>query len=316
MTRAVPAIPAFATAVLLTLTFATGVAAQENGSDRAAAATTVSPVSKLLRALGLESPPGARGDRAYRKGDYEEALRQYGKAAEETAPASPAQPLLNKNIGNALYRQKRHADAIDYYERALKGSGRDSGFAARAHHNLGNAYYRKAEAAQAKDAANMQEAIADLREAVAHYKKALQMDRGNRNTKQNLEMANAHLQQLMARQEQQQQQQQQQGKPPGPPEPSPQAKEALARALQLAQQRRYDEAMQVLDGILRTDRTAASFAGHRQRLDDVAKILRGETPSSPAPQDPRAIPGKSAWKPGPPGLSPGLPPPSGGRRAP
>jgi tetratricopeptide (TPR) repeat protein len=257
--------------------------AQEN------TAAAVSPASRILRALGLESPPGARGDRAYRKGDYEEALRQYGKAAEETPPTSPERPLLDKNIGNALYRQKRPAEAIDYYERALKGSGRDSQFAGRVHHNLGNAFYRKAETA---DSAEMQEAIADLREAVAHYKKSLQKTPGDRNAKQNLEMANARLQQLLERQ--QQQQQQQQGKPP---EPSPKAKEALARALQLTQERRYEDATKVLDGILRSDPTAASFAAHRQRLDDVVKILRGEKPSDPAPKDPRATP----WKAGPPG---------------
>jgi Ca-activated chloride channel family protein len=287
----------------LATALASDAAAQGNGDSEAAAAA-ISPTSKVLRALGLELPPGARGDRAYRKGDYEEALRQYGKAVEETAPASPTIPLLNKNIGNALYRQKRYPDAIDYYERALKGSGRDSAFAARAHHNLGNSFDRKAVAA---DSSKLQEAIADLREAVAHYKKALQRDPGNKNAKQNLEMANARLQQLLARQEQQQQQQQQ-GKPP---EPSAKAKEALARALQLAQERRYDEAMKVLDGILRADPTAASFAAHRQRLDDVVKILRGETPSDPTPKDPRALP-SPAWKPGP----SGSPPSQGGRRTP
>jgi hypothetical protein len=53
----------------------------------------------------------------------------------------------------------------------------------------------------------------------------------------------------------------------------------------------------VLDAILKADKTAASFASLRQRLDDVMKILRGEKPSDPAPRDPRAAP----WNPGPPG---------------
>jgi tetratricopeptide (TPR) repeat protein len=244
-------------------------------------------LSQALRALGLESPPGRRGDKAYRSGDYEEALRQYGKAAQETAVPSP---LLNRNIGNALYRQKRYPEAADYYERALKGAGRDSGFASRTHHNLGNAFYRKAEAADSNAA---QAAIADLREAVAHYKKALRQDPGNRGAKQNLERANTRLAQLLARQEQKPPP----GQPPKPPEPSARAKEALARALQLAQERRYAEAAKVLDEIMKSDRTAASFSAHRQRLDDVMKIMRGEKPSDPAPRDPRATP----WRPGAPG---------------
>lgn len=269
-----------------------GFARAGEGDAAQAPLSPPSTASKILRALGLESPPGARGDKAYRKGNYEEALRQYGKAVEETVTPSP---LLNRNIGNALYRQKRYPEAADYYERALKGAGRDSGFASKAHHNLGNTFYRKAEAA---DSSATQEAIADLREALAHYKKALQQDPAHRGAKQNLEMANARLQKLLARQEQKQPQNQQ-GKPP---EPSARAREALARALQLAQQKRYPEAAAVLDDILRADRTAASFGAHRKRLDDVMKILRGETPADPAPQDPRATP----W-------SPGVP---GGRRAP
>jgi thioredoxin-like negative regulator of GroEL len=137
-----------------------------------------------------------------------------------------------------------------------------------------------------------------LREAVAHFKKSLQQDPGNKRAKQNLEMANTLMQRLLARQEKQQQQ----GQPDKTPEPDARAKEALARALQLAQERRYPEAAAVLDEMLRTNRTAASFASHRQRLDDVMKIMRGEAPTPPASgatRDPRSAP----WRPGPPGRS-------------
>jgi tetratricopeptide (TPR) repeat protein len=284
-----------ATLLLLTVAFASA----ETGETEAPLSPP-STLSKVLRAFGIQSPPGTRGDKAYHRGDYEEALRQYGKAAEETVPSSPGTPLLDRNIGNALYRQKRYAEAKDYYESALKGAGAgasiDSGFASKAHHNLGNTFYRKAQAA---DSTELQAAIADMREALAHYKKALRFNPGNRPSKQNLEMANTALQNLLAREQKQQQQQQkpQQKKPEKPPEPSARAKEALARALQLAQETRYAEAAAVLDDILRSDRTAAPFAAHRKRLDDVMKILRGETPSDPTPRDPRATP----WSPGKPG---------------
>lgn len=270
------------------------------GAPRAdEAETPLSPPSataRILRSLGLQNPPGKRGDKAYHRKDYEEALRQYGKAVEETTPAAPESPLLDRNIGNALYRQKRYTEAKDYYESALKGfearaaaknaegpeRARDSALVSRTHHNLGNLYYRKAEAA---DSTATQEAIADAREALAHYKKALRLDPGNRATKQNLEMGNAQLQKLLARQERQQKQQQRQQQkqqPEKPPEPSARAKEALARALQFTQEGRYAEAAKVLDAIMRTDRTAVSFGEHRKRLDDVMKILRGENPDAPA----------------------------------
>jgi tetratricopeptide (TPR) repeat protein len=291
-------IPKLAAMVLLTATLA--VAETEETVVEETPLSPPSTLSKVLRAFGIQSPPGTLGDKAYHRGDYEEALRQYGKAAEETVPSAPGTPLLDRNIGNALYRQKRFAEAKDYYESALKGAssaaGTDSGAASKAHHNLGNTFYRKAQAA---DSTELQASIADMREAVAHYKKALRYDRGNRPSKQNLEMANTALQKLLAREkkQQEQQQKQQQKKPEKPPEPSARAQEALARALQLTQERRYAEAATVLDEILRTDRTAAPFAAHRKRLDDVMKILRGETPSDPGPRDPRATP----WSPGKPG---------------
>jgi tetratricopeptide (TPR) repeat protein len=277
--------------------FLTGVAVPLWAAESSAPSTS----SKILRALGVQTAPGARGDKAYHKAQYEEALRQYGHAVEETDTAAPARRLLDLNIGNALYRQQRYPEAVEYYGQALKRAGRDSGFASRGHHNLGNTHFRKGQAAAQADSTNLQPAIADLREAVAHYKKALRLNPKARPTKQNLEMAGSLLNQLIARQEQQQQQKQQ-GEPPPPPEPSALAKEALARALQLAGQRRYADAHAVLTDIMRRDKTAATFAAHQQRLDDVMKILRGEQPDDPKPRDPRATP----WKPTAPG----------GRRAP
>jgi len=257
------------------------------GSARETAATPPSPFSRIVRTLGLQAPPGERGDKAYRDGDYEEALRQYGKAVAESAPDDPERRLLDLNAGNAHYRLQRWPEAIESYSRSLGRAALDSGFAARAHHNLGNAFYRKAEAA---DSAQPKAAIADLREAVAHYKKALRMDTRSPRSKQNLEQATARLQHLL---EQQQQQQQQQGNPE-PQKPSARAQEALARALQLTQERRYAEAEAVLKDIMRTDPTASSYAANLKRLDDVRKILRGERPEAAAPGAPQAPGGRRA----------------------
>lgn len=266
-------LPSRARALAVTLCI-TVLAAPAPGNAEAA---QPSALSRTLRALGLETAPAVRGDNAYRAGDYEAALRHYGKAVEESPPDAPERRLLDLNIGNALYRQQRWPEAADFYGKALKQAGQDSGFAARAHHNLGNTFYRKAEAAQSGSNAQPQAAIADLREAVAHYKKALRMDARGTRSKQNLEQATALLQRLLEQQQQQEQQSQDNRKQPPP---SPRAKEALARALQLAQERRYDEAAAVLTDIMRSDRTAASFSAHLERLEDVRKIMRGEKPGA------------------------------------
>lgn len=241
--------------------------------------------TRILRSFWLQAPPGPQGNKAYRKGDYEGALRKYAQAdAENRAGGGPADPALAFNAGNALYRQKRYAKAAEAYGQSLKQlkgpmkTARDSAFAARAHYNLGNAHYQKGAAA---DSTATDQAIGDLREALARYKKTLQLDPGNRDAKHNLERAQTLLQELLKRQENQR-------KDGKPPEPSKRAREALARALQLAQRQRYPEAKAVLEDILRTDPTAAPYRSHLQRLDDVLKILRGEEPAPPVPADPRA----------------------------
>ena len=273
-------------AALLSLLAAASVNAQEPSPQTPA--QTPSLLSKILRSFWLQSPPGKQGNKAYEKKDYEGALRSYAQAdAENRGDGLPVDPALSFNAGNALYKQKKYAEATGAYQQALKDlkgpmkTARDSAFASRAHYNLGNAFYQNGATA---DTTATEQAIGDVREALARYKKSLQLDPKNRDAKQNLERAQTLLQQLLKRQENQKKNQKDQKQP----EPSQRAKEALARALQLAQERRYPEAKKVLEDILRSDPTAAPYRSHLQRLDDVMKILRGEEPTPPAPADPRA----------------------------
>jgi tetratricopeptide (TPR) repeat protein len=245
-------------------------------------------LSKILRSFWLQGTPGQQGNKAYKQGDYEGALRHYAQGdAENRAGGRPENPAFAFNAGSALYRQKKYTEAAEAYQQALKGPAmktqRDSAFATRAHYNLGNALYQKGAAA---DSTATDQAIGDVRDALAHYKKSLQLEPRNLDAKKNLESAQTLLQQLLKRQEQNQKKDQKDQKQP---EPSKRAQEALARALQLAQERRYPEAKAVLEDILRTDPTAASYRSHAQRLDDVIKIMKGQTPAPVAPGDPRAM---------------------------
>lgn len=234
--------------------------------------------SGILRSLGLQSPPGPRGNEAYRDGEYERAVEEYARAHDESPD-----PRLAHNTGSALYRQGLYPEAAAAYRFALQGAGDDSAFTARVHYNLGNAFARKAESASGGDGT-----MADLREALAHYRKSLLLRPGHRDVQKNLELVHANLQRLM---EQREREDPPAGDPPETPDPGEQAKEALARALQLAQERRYAEARAVLDDVLRRDRTAAPYEAHRNRIDDVMKILEGGEPPPPFPRDPRVRPG-------------------------
>ena len=232
--------------------------------------------SKILRSFGLEGSPAKQGNRAYHKEDYDEALKKYAEAAQD----QPASQILAYNTGNAELRKKQYPEAIASYGKALEG--KDGALISKAHYNMGNAYFRKGEAALQS---GQQEGISDYREALAHYKKSLEINPNNADAKRNVEVTQIRIKELLDKKEQQQKQQPNNQKPP---EPDEKAKEALARALQLAQQRRYNEAKTVLENILSEDATAASYKSYVQRLDDVIKILKGEKPTPPQQQDPRA----------------------------
>ncbi len=239
---------------------------------------------RVLESFWLKRPPGPEGNRAYRAGDYPRALAEYGRAHD----AKP-DPRLAFNAGSALYRQGLYPEATAAWRFALQGAGDDSAFAARGHYNLGNAFARKAGQAATPD-----EAMSDLREALAHYRKSLMLRPGNREAQRNLELVHNALQQL----QQEQEQSPPDGEPPPEqPKPSEEARESLARAMQLVQDRRYSEARAVLDDILRRDPTAAPYEAHLRRIDDVTRIIAGEGPAAPFPRDPRARPGSPGGRP-------------------
>ncbi len=234
--------------------------------------------SKLKGLFGAGGTPPKQAAKAYADGDYDAALQKYAEAQLD----HPGSQALAYDIGNAQYRKKRYDDAIASYKKALQGS--DASLAASAYYNLGNAHFRKGEFAIQ---GGKQEGIEDYREAMANYKKSLEIRPENRDAKRNIEVVQARIKELLERQKQDQDQKQQ-GQQQKPPEPSEEAKRVLARAMQLVQERRYAEAKSLLEDVIQKDKTAASYQPYVQRIDDVLKILRGETPTAPKAQDPRA----------------------------
>jgi tetratricopeptide (TPR) repeat protein len=233
-------------------------------------------LSKLLGLLGAGGAPAKQGAKAYAEGDYDKALQKFSEAQLD----NPESQALAFDMGNAQYRKKKYDDAIAAYKKALRGE--DAGLAASSYYNLGNAHFRKGEFAIQN---GKQEGIEDYREAMANYKKSLEIRPDNKDAKRNIEVVQARIKELL---EKQKQDQKQQGNPQKPPEPSEEAKKVLARALQLVQERRYAEAKTLLEDLIQKDKTAITYQSFVQRIDDVLKILRGETPTPPQTQDPRA----------------------------
>ncbi len=234
-------------------------------------------VSKLLGFLGAGGAPPKQAAKAYAEGDYDKALQKYAEAQLD----NPESQALAYNMGNAEFRKKKYDEAIKDYKKALNGD--DAGLAASAYYNLGNAHFRKGEFAVQS---GKQEGIEDYREAMAQYKKSLEIRPDNKNAKRNIEVVQARIKELLEKQKQDNKQQQ--GSPQKPPEPDAQAKEVLARAMQLVQERRYAEAKALLEDLLQKNKTAVTYQSYVQRIDDMLKILRGESPTPPQTQDPRA----------------------------
>ncbi len=230
-----------------------------------------------LQALHLSPSPLKEAQKAYANGDYDLAVQKFSEA-ELDHPNSQA---LAYNTGNALFKKKQYDLAIPAFKKALNGT--DTKVAAAAYYNLGNAHFRKGEFAIQS---GKQEGLQDYREAMANYKKSLEIIPQNIDAKRNVEVVQARIKELLDRQKQDQKDQQKNNQPP--PEPSEKAKAVLARAMQLVEQRKYAEAKNILEQIIQEDPTAASYKSHVQRIDDVEKILRGEIPTAPKSQDPRA----------------------------
>ncbi len=233
--------------------------------------------TKLMRSLGLTPSLSSEAGKAYSTEDYDKAVQKYTEAQLDM----PESQALAYNLGNAQYKKKKFDEAIKAYQKALMGD--NSTLSAQAYYNAGNAYFRKGEFALQQ---NSQEGIQHFRNAMAHYKKSLEITPDNKNAKTNIEIVQARIKELLQRQKQDQQQQQNQDQQP-PPEPSEKAKQALARAMQLVKQRQYAKAKQVLETIIQEDETAISFQSHVQRIDDIMNILAGKPVTKPAPQDPR-----------------------------
>ncbi|MBK8609872.1 MAG: VWA domain-containing protein [Chitinophagaceae bacterium] len=109
-----------------------------------------------------------KGNEAYEKKDYEQAIANYQKVPEKAATNTTAQ----YNLGNALYRNKKNDEAVQAYELALSG--------AESKGDKSKAYYNKGVVLQNN------KKIPDCIEA---YKNALKLNPEDEDARQNLQKA-------------------------------------------------------------------------------------------------------------------------------
>jgi Ca-activated chloride channel family protein len=148
----------------------------------------------------------ATAEKAYQKGDFATAQREYAAAAQR----DPKKPDLQFNVGTAAYKAGQFPQAAEAFQKSLDGkpSADPKRLAAQedAYYDLGNTLYRSG---QKTEPSNAQQTIQTWEQAVKTYGAALQLRANDTDAKYNRDLVQRKLDQLKKQQEQQQKQQQQ-----------------------------------------------------------------------------------------------------------
>jgi Ca-activated chloride channel family protein len=149
----------------------------------------------------------ATAEKAYQKGDFAAAEREYAAAAQR----NPKQPDLLFNAGTAAYKAGQFPQAAAAFQKSLDGkpSADPKRLAAQedAYYDLGNTLYRTG---QKTEPANPQQTIQAWEQAVKTYDAALQLRANDADAKFNRDLVQRKLDELKKQQQQQKQQQQNQ----------------------------------------------------------------------------------------------------------
>lgn len=208
---------------------------------------------RLLLALTLFTvPAGARegreGNALFAEERFEEAAARYRAGLDRNTEAAGAvRAGLFNNLGAALYRQEQYAEAQAAFEAALAAALAPEDRARAAYH-AGNA------AAQQQN----------VEAALGFYRAALLAQPDHFEAKFNYEYLRRQLQEDRPQ-------------PPDqpPPEPSDYARQLKEEADRLVAQRRYADALTLLQNGLRTDSTVQAYSDFIGRLGTVVQIEDG-----------------------------------------
>ena len=120
-----------------------------------------------------QAGPAQDGIEAYKKGQYDRALKLFIEAQLE----NPEKPELLYNLGNAYYKTGDFESAYQHYLQALKSE--DQSLRQKTQYNLGNTSFRKGQ----------------MEQAVKHYESALKLDPNDSQARQNLAFVRKIMQQ-------------------------------------------------------------------------------------------------------------------------
>jgi tetratricopeptide (TPR) repeat protein len=195
----------------------------------------------LLSGLITAGSNPREANEAYNNGDYETAARLYREAIDQ----DPENAKLHFNLGNALMMMGENEQAVVAYQRFME-LAESPEEKALSEYNIGHF-----------------EAIAEQwQQAANRFKQALILNPKDEDARYNYELALSKLQEQEQNQDQQNQ----------PPEPSEEAKRLKALAESLVDQRRYNEALNLMKEGLKSDPTVAAFNDFIKRIENITQV--------------------------------------------
>ncbi|MBU1864600.1 MAG: tetratricopeptide repeat protein [Candidatus Omnitrophica bacterium] len=144
------------------------------------------------------------GNRLFKNEQFDAALQKYNEAN----VAQPDSDVIHFNIGTAKYKKGDYEGAIDSFTKTLMTD--DSLLEAKSNYNIGNGKYRQG---KLKENTDLGTAVNLFRDALSYYKRAIELNKEDKEAKFNHEFAERKLKILLDKlKQQQEQQQQEQGK--------------------------------------------------------------------------------------------------------
>ncbi len=143
------------------------------------------------------------GNRSYENQQYDKAVEEYSKAKDGDTDSD----ILSFNTGTALYKQEKYEEAVDAFTGSLITE--DRGLEAMANYNIANSKFRLGSLKIEED---LSKAIQMYRQALDHYKRAIDLDEENDDARYNHELVEKKMKVLMDRQKNQPEQEKQEGK--------------------------------------------------------------------------------------------------------
>lgn len=144
-----------------------------------------------------------RGNRAYNRGEYDEAKRYYEKViSEKSAIEEKKEALFNQ--ASVEYKKRNYTEAIRQFETLAQNEALSADLRADARYNIGNALVQQGRTAPVEERMNL------YRQALDAYKEAIRLNPKDRDAKENYEFVRSLLRKEEERQKQREQNKQQQ----------------------------------------------------------------------------------------------------------